>query len=133
MTKAREKEKGKAKVKVEIEQDRLALQELLKKRRKSHADFTLVMGRRVQKEEIVNIVIPRTRLGANSPAGAKKSVCYAFLQGKCTKGKDCKYIHDKKALAVVKSTVKAASSKGDGITWSNSERRGSESCAVGEG
>ena len=45
---------------------------------------------------------------ANSPAGAKKSVCYAFLQGKCTKGKDCKYEHDKKALAVVKSSVKAA-------------------------
>ena len=45
---------------------------------------------------------------ANSPTGARKSVCYAFLQGKCTKGKDCKYEHDKKALAVVKSSVKAA-------------------------
>ena len=45
---------------------------------------------------------------ANSPAGAKRSVCCAFLQGKCTKGKDCKYEHDKKALAVVKSSVKAA-------------------------
>ena len=45
---------------------------------------------------------------ANSPTGARKSVCYAFLQGKCAKGKDCKYEHDKKALAVVKSSVKAA-------------------------
>ena len=45
---------------------------------------------------------------ANSPTGSRKSVCYAFLQGKCTKGKDCKYEHDKKALAVVKSSVKAA-------------------------
>ena len=45
---------------------------------------------------------------ANSPTGARKSVCYAFLQGECTKGKDCKYEHDKKALAVVKSSVKAA-------------------------
>ena len=48
----------------------------------------------------------------SSPAGAKRSVChsvcYAFLQGKCTKGKDCKYDHHKKALAVVKSSVKAA-------------------------
>ena len=51
---------------------------------------------------------------ADSPAGARKSVCYAYLQGKCTKGKDCKYIHDKKALAVVKSTVKTASSKTPG-------------------
>ena len=45
---------------------------------------------------------------ANSPTGARKSVCFAFLQGECTKGKDCKYEHDKKALAVVKSSVKAA-------------------------
>ena len=44
---------------------------------------------------------------ANSPAGAKKSVCYAFLQGKCTKGKDYKYVRDKKALAVIKSSAKA--------------------------
>ena len=72
------------------------------------------MERHVRKEEIGNIVISKNSPRANSPAGAKKSVCYAFLQGKCTKGKDCKYVHDKKALAVVKSTVKAASSKATG-------------------
>lgn len=51
---------------------------------------------------------------ANSPTGGRKSVCYAFLQAKCSKGKDCKYTHDKKALAVVKASVKAASSKSSG-------------------
>ena len=39
---------------------------------------------------------------ANSPARGRRSVCYASLQGKCTKGKECKYLHDKK------SSVKAA-------------------------
>ena len=33
---------------------------------------------------------------------------------KVFKGKDCKYTHDKKALAVVKASVKAASSKSSG-------------------
>ena len=51
---------------------------------------------------------------ANSPTGDRKSVCYAFMQGKCTKGKDCKYVHDKKALAVVKASIKAASSRACG-------------------
>lgn len=59
----------------------------------------------------------------NSPVGGKKSVCYAFLQGKCTKGKDCKYIHNKKALAVVKASVKAAWSKSSGSP-SNTPRGG---------
>ena len=48
---------------------------------------------------------------ANSLVGGQKSVCHAFLQGKCREGKACKYVHDKKALAVVKASVKAASSK----------------------
>ena len=53
---------------------------------------------------------------ANSPTGERKSVCYAFLKGKCTKGKDCKYEHDKKALAVVKSSVKAAAAPSNETT-----------------
>ena len=64
----------------------------------------------------------------NSPVGGKKSVCYAFLQGKCTKGKDCKYIHDKKALAVVKASVKAAWSKSSGSP-SNTPRGGDPKAA----
>jgi len=66
---------------------------------------------------------------ANSLVGAQKSVCHAFLQGKCRKGKDCKYVHDKKALAVVKASVKAASSKSSGSPLEELEvkRRGARS------
>lgn len=64
----------------------------------------------------------------NSPVGGKKSVCYAFLQGKCTKGEDCKYIHDKKALAVVKASVKASWSKSSGSS-SNTPRGGEPKAA----
>ena len=41
-------------------------------------------------------------------------MCYPYLQGKCTKGKDCKYSHDKRALAVIKATAKAAAAKAQG-------------------
>ena len=58
----------------------------------------------------------------------RESTVHAFLQGKCTKGKDCKYIHDKKALAVVKASMKAAWSKSSGSP-SNTPRGGEPKAA----
>ena len=94
-----------------IQEGLLVLQELPKKRRRSHCRFHLGNVTTCTKGKDCEYSHSKNPPRANSPAGARKSVCYAYLQGKCAKGKDCKYIHDKKALAVVKSTVKAASSK----------------------
>lgn len=70
--------------------------------------FHFGTGTTCTKEETVNSVTQKIH---RSPAGGRKSVRYAFLQRKCTKLKDCKYLHDKKVLAVIKFSVKAAAAK----------------------
>ena len=84
---AKERVKERARARRVIDRDLLVRLGQQQKRRKSRVDFTLDQERHVLRVETASTVTQRIHQGLTAPAGGRRSICYPYLQGKCTKGK----------------------------------------------